>query len=70
MILIPKEKCIYGQCKARNLCCGYFCVGARLLFNDGYLHENGKMRKATEEERSQYRETLSHREPQSDGWGN
>jgi hypothetical protein len=52
LVVIQKSRCIYGECRARNLCVRAHCVGAGLLINDGYLMENGSMRAATEEEKS------------------
>jgi hypothetical protein len=52
--IVPKDRCIYGWCRARNLCKGEHCVGARLLVKDGYVIEGGAMRDATEEERERF----------------
>ena len=49
----PRESCVYGQCKARNLCKGSHCVGRSLLTNESLLMENGMMRDATEAEKEQ-----------------
>jgi hypothetical protein len=54
MKLIPKKLCIYGQCKAVNLCKGEYCVGASLLIYDNYILEDGTLREATKEERLEY----------------
>ena len=31
----PRESCVYGHCKARNLCKGSHCVGYSLLVTEG-----------------------------------
>jgi hypothetical protein len=47
-----QDGCIYGTCRARNLCKQGFCVGANLK-KDGYVMENGEMREMTDSEKAQ-----------------
>lgn len=48
-----REPCIYGECRARNLCVRNHCVGRALLENDNYIIEKGTMRDATPDEKKQ-----------------
>jgi hypothetical protein len=50
----PKNRCIYGYCRARNLCKGDHCVGYSLLSNEGLVIEYGRLRDATQEDRGRY----------------
>jgi hypothetical protein len=40
--VVPRSECIYGTCRAVNLCKGAHCVGAGLR-DDGYEFKDGSI---------------------------
>jgi len=48
---IPSHQCIYGRCRALNLCSAYNCTGYRMLKFSNSILENGTIRPATPEEK-------------------
>jgi hypothetical protein len=48
---IAHERCIYGHCRAHDLCKSAHCIGRWMLRNSNMLMERGATRNATADER-------------------